>query len=558
MPAPRGAVRAGARTSRGGDPRGGGRPATTWTRWILRLVLSTTLAAVAGLFHRTRDRGAGNASVDAALPASLSHPLGAPVGAGEPATAAPSALGVPEPTLGLGAGALDVPVGADRATGLIPDHGARHLPRALWLGMYALALAGPLVLIAIRDEAAPRPFIFELGSALGIAALSLLALQLVLPARLPLLSAIGAEVAVRLHRRLADIMIAVVAAHVAAVMVADPSRLQLLQFFGEPWRAQAAIGSVAALTALMITSIVRRRVRLSYVWWRVIHLLLGALALVLAVVHTIGVGRYLMSGPAEWTLIALTVAGLGAIVVMRSRRLRRGSVRPYAVERVVTEQGGAVTLELRADGHGGQRFIPGQFAWLKLPDLRASLAEHPFSYSSSAEAFDRPSFTMKTQAGFSAKAAGFDPGTRLLVDGPHGSFRPRATSTGTLLIAGGIGITPSMSILRTAADRGELRPYLLVYGARSLDGVTFSADLEALRQRMNLTIVLVLSSPPPDWVGERGRINAGVLDRHLPADVRGWQFMVCGSGPFVDGAMEALEAVGVPGERVHAERFVEV
>ena len=421
-----------------------------------------------------------------------------------------------------------------------------------------MALAGPFVLIAIRDRSQPRPFIFELGSALGIAALSLLALQLVLPARLPLLSSIGAEVAVRLHRRLADIMLAVVAAHVAAVMVADPARLKLLEFFGEPWRAQAAIGSVVALAVLVLTSFIRRRVRLSYVRWRAIHLFLGALALVLAVVHTVGVGRYLVTGPAEWALVALTVAGLGAIMAMRSRRLRRGSVRPYVVEHVVAEKGGAVTLALHAEGHAGQHFIPGQFAWLKLPHLRASLAEHPFSYSSSAEDPVRPSFTMKTQAGFSARAAGFEPGTRLLVDGPHGAFRPRATSTGTLLIAGGIGITPSMSILRTAADRGDRRPYLLVYAARSLDGVTFADELEALGRRVNLALVLVLSSPPPDWAGERGRINAGVLDRHLPGDVRGWQFMVCGSGPFVDGAMEALEAVGIPGERVHAERFVEV
>ena len=441
---------------------------------------------------------------------------------------------------------------------LIPDHGARHLPRTLWLVVYGIALAGPFVLIAMRDRAAPRPFMFELGSGLGIAALSLLALQLVLPARLPVLAEIGAEVAVRLHRRLADIMLAAVAAHVAAVMVADPTRLGLLTFFGAPWRAQAAIGSVAALGVLMVTSIVRRRIRLSYVLWRGFHLSLGALALVLAVIHTIGVGRYLATGPAEWALVALTAAGLGAPLVMRSRLFRRGSLRPYIVERVIPERGGAVTVELRADGHTGQRFIPGQFAWLKLPDLRASLAEHPFSYASSAESPGRPSFTMKTNAGFTARAAGFEPGTRLLVDGPHGAFRPRASSTGTLLIAGGIGITPSMSILRTAADRSDRRPYLLLYASRSLDGVTFSDEIQALKARMNLTVVIVLSAPPPDWPGERGRINAGVLDRHLPGDIRHWQFLACGSGPFVDGAVEALVAVGVPGERVHAERFVEV
>ena len=458
----------------------------------------------------------------------------------------------------VGASVLDAPVGADRTTGLIPDHGSRHLPRTLWLGVYAAAIAGPFVLILIRDADEPRSFILELGSALGIAALSLLALQLALPARLPLLATLGAEVAVRLHRRLADIMLAVVAAHVAAVMVADPSRLELFRFFGEPWRAQAAIGSVVALTVLTLTSILRRRLRLPYVAWRLIHLVAGALALLLAVVHTVGVGRYLIRGPAEWALVALTAAGLGAILLMRSPRFRRSTIRRYLVDRVVPEQGGAVTLELRADGHQGQRFIPGQFAWLKLAGARTMLAEHPFSYSSSAEAPDRPRFTMKMQAGFSARAAGFEPGTSLLVDGPHGAFRPRATSTGTLLLAGGIGITPSMSILRTAADRGDPRPYLLVYGARTPDAATFMDELGLLQARLRLTVVLVLSSPPPDWIGERGRINAGVLDRHLPRDVRGWQFMVCGAGPFVDGAIEALETVGIPGERVHAERFVEV
>jgi ferredoxin-NADP reductase len=165
---------------------------------------------------------------------------------------------------------------------------------------------------------------------------------------------------------------------------------------------------------------------------------------------------------------------------------------------------------------------------------------------------------MKTQAGFSARAAGFEPGTRLLVDGPHGAFRPRATSTGSLLVAGGIGITPSMSILRTAADRGDPRPYLLLYGARNLSGLPFLEDIEDLQVRMHLEVVIVLSAPDPDWPGERGRINAGVMDRHLPLDLRRWQFMVCGAGPFVDGVIDAFEAVGVPGEHVHAERFVEV
>jgi predicted ferric reductase len=432
------------------------------------------------------------------------------------------------------------------------------VPRLLWLATYVVAIVAPLALVLAPGPTPPRTFMLELGSALGIAALALLAVQLALPARLPILAAIGAEVAVRLHRRMADILLAVVAAHVAAVMVADPARLELLRFFGAPWRAQAAVGSVVALVVLVVTSLARRRVRLSYARWRGVHLVAGVVALVLAVVHTVGVGRYLVHGPAGWALVAMTGIGLGALVVMRSHRLRRRSVRPYRVSRVSREQGGAVTLALRADGHAGQPFLPGQFAWLKLPGPRHLFAEHPFSYASSADDALNPTFTMQPRSGFSARAIDFEPGLRLLVDGPHGAFRPRADAAGSVLIAGGIGITPSMSILRTAADRGDRRPYILVYGGRTLDSMPFRDELEALSSSLRLTTVIVLSAPEPGWTGERGRINAGVLDRHLPGDLRGWQFMTCGAGPFVDAVLDALEAVGVPGERVHAERFVEV
>jgi predicted ferric reductase len=441
---------------------------------------------------------------------------------------------------------------------IIPDHASRGAVRLIWLLLYVVVVLVPLALAALVVTGPPRTFILEFGSALGIAALSLLVLQLVLPARLPVLIGIGAEVAVRLHRRMADVMLAVVVAHVAAVMVADPRRLELLRFIGEPWRAQAAIGSVAALAVLFATSVVRRRIRLPYAGWRGLHLVAGGAALVLAVVHTVGVGRYLIQPPAGLALVVLSLLGIGALLVMRSPMLRRGSVRPYTVESVVEERGGAVTLVLRADGHHGQSFIPGQFAWLKEPGARKLLAEHPFSYTSSADEPARPSFTMLPKSGFTARAAGFLPGMRLFVDGPHGAFRPRAKARGIVLVAGGIGITPSISILRTAADRRDPRPHVLVYGTRTAADMAFLEDLVGLRDHLRLKVVPVLSAADADWPGERGRIDAAVLDRHLPRDLRDWDFMVCGSGVFVDAVVDALHVVGVPGEHVHAERFVEV
>ena len=433
-----------------------------------------------------------------------------------------------------------------------------RFPRIAWLIVYVVAIAGPFVLVAAASAARPRPFVFELGSALGISALSLLALQLVLPARLELFARLGADVAVRLHRRLADVLLSIVAAHVGVVMLADPRRLALLSFLGAPWRAQAAVGSVAALLVLIVTSILRRRIRLPYAGWRGIHTALALAALVLAVVHTIGVGRYLASGPSAVALGALGLLGVGGALALRIPRLRGIRTLPYRIERIVREQGGATTLELAAEGHGGQAFAPGQFAWLKLPGLRRSLAEHPFSYSSSALSPDRPSFTIQPYEGFSREVAAFEPGRRVLVDGPHGAFRLRDDAAGAVLIAGGIGITPSMSVLRTAADTGDQRPMLLLYSVRTPDRIVFRDELDSMELRQDLLVVYVVSNPPPDWHGERGRISSELLDRYLPSDLRGWQVLVCGPPPFVDGAVAALVGLRIPADRIHAERFVGV
>jgi ferredoxin-NADP reductase len=126
------------------------------------------------------------------------------------------------------------------------------------------------------------------------------------------------------------------------------------------------------------------------------------------------------------------------------------------------------------------------------------------------------------------------------------------------MVAYGIGITPSMSILRTAAERWDTRSFVLFYTNRSTADVTFSHELERLSARLDLRVVHVHSRPHDGWTGERGRITAELLDRYLPDDLARWEFFLCGAGAPVDSGIAAFAANGVPPERVHAERFVEV
>ena len=93
-------------------------------------------------------------------------------------------------------------------------------------------------------------------------------------------------------------------------------------------------------------------------------------------------------------------------------------------------------------------------------------------------------------------------GRRVYIDGPYGAFTIGNPADMHVLIAGGIGITPMMSMIRTLADQGDKRPVILLYGSKDWESITFREELEAMEGRLNLTVVHVLANPP-DGMGRR-------------------------------------------------------
>jgi ferredoxin-NADP reductase len=144
------------------------------------------------------------------------------------------------------------------------------------------------------------------------------------------------------------------------------------------------------------------------------------------------------------------------------------------------------------------------------------------------------------------------------VDGPFGTFtldREAASAEALVLIAGGIGIAPIRSLLLTLADRGDRRAIYLFYAVRDPGRVICGADLDALRERLNLDLVYVFERPGADWPGERGRLDEDTLRRHLPAGLRRFHYFVCGPAPMMAATEKALLKMGVPAAAINTERF---
>ena len=436
----------------------------------------------------------------------------------------------------------------------------RALQAIFWIAVYIVLAIAPLLII-IPGPRLPRQNFWQLFSvALGFTGLSMMALQFVLTARFKVIKApYGSDIVYHFHRQISLVAFVLVLAHIVILVTVSARARALLNFFTAPTHARAAIISTLLLIILTGLSLWRKQVRLEYTLWRVTHGIMGTLLLILAMVHVVLVGFYIntpikdvlwIAYTAFWILLLFYVRLLKPFLLLR---------KPYEVERISAEHGNSWTLQVKPVGHPGMRFQPGQFAWLTFGRSPFSETEHPFSFSSTAEPTHPITFTIKELGDFTRTVKDLPVGQRIYVDGPFGIFTtdhyPQAKSF--VLIAGGIGIAPLMSMLRTAAARGDNRPLLLIYAVNNWEGATFREEIEELTHQLKLKVVYVLRNPPDDWKGESGYVTKEILERYLPPSRESGDFEVflCGPEPLTIAVEKALVQLGVFIGNFHAERF---
>ncbi len=435
---------------------------------------------------------------------------------------------------------------------------SRHvLWGAFWIAVYLALVLTPIFLLVI-GETPPRPgFWWDLSIAFGFAGTTMMGVEFLLTARFRRATApYGIDVIYYFHRYLAILILILVLAHPLVFVVTNPVLIDLLNPFVAPGYMVAGLGSILALAVLVATSFWRKTLRIPYEGWRLAHGLLAVAAMLLALVHIDGV-RYYTGVPWKRALwIAIGASWVAVIVYVRVIRPWTLTRRPYRVAEVVPERGDAWTLALDPEGHAGIHFQPGQFAWLTLGRLPFTLRDHPFSIASVPTRPGRLEFTIKELGDFTRTIKEVPRGEVAYVDGPYGAFTiDRYPAAGYVFVAGGIGIAPIMSMLRTLADRHDPRPLLLIYAYRRWERMTFREEIEGLKSRLDLCVVYVLEEPQKDWSGEAGRVNAALLERHLPEDRRSREYFICGPVPMIDVVEKALYQLGVPMSRFHTEIF---
>ena len=427
-----------------------------------------------------------------------------------------------------------------------------------WLAAYASLVVALPGMALMGGTTTPRRWAEAVSSALAFEAFGILLLQFALVSRLaPVSRVFGSDALSRLHRNMAIVALAFLLAH------------PLLLGAGRTWSAWSPTGGPAGMRAgaiafwiaiaIAVTSVARRRLRLSYESWQVIHL---AGACVLAAAAT---AHLVWMGPASQSAIVRSAAGVYAALflalLMRYRVLRpiRLARHPWAVVSNGPIGGSTRLVRVRPVGHPGFAFEPGQFAWLATGRHPLWSGQHPLSIASSDRRPDDRAidFAIKALGDWSTTVVpALSPGDRVFVDGPFGAFTPDLVGRAPLVfIAGGIGIAPMRSMLLALVDRRDTRPILLFSAAANRTRLIAREEIEQLRGRLNLTVVDVFERPDAGWTGARGFLTADLLRRHLTPAFDHAEYFVCGPVPMMDAVEGLLAGLGVPSSRVHTERF---
>ena len=430
------------------------------------------------------------------------------------------------------------------------------------LGPFVLAFLY-LVPLALWAATAPLESRFDgrfqtltsIAVLLAYAGTSAFALNLVLGARLRIVEALfgGLDRMYRVHRVNGQLAFAFLLGHVVLILAsrATISTQTALDLLG-PGAGWTVFAGVLAFSGMTVAIVVTLFVRVNHELFVYVQRSFGV-AFLGATYHVFtSSGARADSRALNVYLASLATVGIAAFVyrsVLGSLLVRRRRYRVTGVNRL-DEHVAEFELEPVAERLA---FHPGQFVFVCFHspalDERFGLLLrnqfHPFSITS-APGERTLRITVKAVGDYTRAMRLLEPGAEAVVEGPYGSFGTETTTARQIWIAGGIGVTPFLSMARSLDGAGPAVAFY--YCVEREPEAHFLDELRSIAQeREGLEVVLV----PRDT---EGFLTAERLAAENP-DLVARDVLLCGPPAMIDSLRPQLAAKGLPRKRFHAEEF---
>lgn len=318
-------------------------------------------------------------------------------------------------------------------------------------------------------------------------------------------------------------------------------------WFSDDWARNTGILALAAFAVLVALSIYWK---IPYNKWKRTHDLFG-LVLVLVAVHALlGRGEMVKYPVLTVWYASWTAVGLTAYIYIRVLYRFIGPQYDVVTREVQKRQGDITEVYLEPVGRP-MRFQAGQFLYVSFDSDAVTREPHPFSISSPPEA-PTLRLSIKRLGDWTSDVHRIRPGERARVWGPYGHFgrvlqeQPHLPA---VMIGGGVGITPILSIIGSEAFAQRQESGVVIYSVPNKAKQTHAEEiLSRADQLPNLRAVMHLSD-------EAGYIDLDYLRETLERPLRDYVWMLCGPVVMTDSIEARLKSDGVRPKQILIEAF---
>jgi len=314
-----------------------------------------------------------------------------------------------------------------------------------------------------------------------------------------------------------------------------------------PGQNQAVTFGIISLALMIVLMVLTFYFKIKYNHWKISHkfmVLVFGFALLHAFLISSDISR---DNLLRFYILGLAIFGLAAgfYQAFLSKFLNNNS--EYKITRLTILNSATVEIELEAKAQNRLlKFTPGQFIFIRFLSPQVSAESHPFSISSAAREKNLK-LTIKSLGDFTDKLKNLEIGTRALTQGPFGKFSyGNIANKNQIWIAGGIGITPFLSMARSLTDNDYKID--LYYCTRDRQEAVLLAELQKISSlNQNLKII--------PWYSEsQGRI-AGSNIAELSHGLNDKAILLCGPGPFMTSLGQQFLELGAKNKNIYSEQF---
>jgi predicted ferric reductase len=393
------------------------------------------------------------------------------------------------------------------------------------------------------------------GQVLGMVAGCLLLFQIVLSARLKWLDRIfDLKNLFRFHRIIGIVIACLVIIHPIFIFI--PEDRIFVPFQLRYWPEFVGLFLLFLIIATVISSRWRTRLKLAFHRWWSIHRWAAIVIVTAFYVHLFSVSStFEQKMPQMFAFCAMGLCGL-LLFWIRTRilRIRRKSFLVSGIEPVGED---AVCLKIISKTNPIPAYLPGQFSFITVISPRISKEEHPFTISSTPTRPACLEFIVRTTGDWTAQLKNLQPGDRVLLNGPFGRFSHLrlCEEKEIIMIAGGIGITPMLSMLRYMADRNEQRKITLIWSNQTRKRIIMPAAFRELEVQLKGLRIFYVLTRDPEHRGDRGRLDRLKLRRLISNCGKSSAVFVCGPDQMIKEICGFLFSIGYPRRMIFTERF---